>query len=187
MEVLESVKLDLVEKDNAPEAAKPYLEKAEQAFGLVPNLLKVMANFPPLLKTYLEGAMGLREANLTATEVEVIFLTVSRTNGCHYCMAAHSTVADMSKVPTEVTDAIRNGEPIADAKLQALRTFTEIVVEKRGFPTDEEVSAFLAAGYTQQDILAVVYGVGIKTLSNYTNHLANTPVDPAFSNRTWTA
>ncbi|MEL6597721.1 MAG: carboxymuconolactone decarboxylase family protein, partial [Pseudomonadota bacterium] len=32
----------------------------------------------------------------------------------------------------------------------------------------------------------VILGVAQKVLSNYTNHIAQTPVDPAFTKFTWT-
>ena len=48
---------------------------------------------------------------------------------------------------------------------------------------EAEVGAFLAAGHTRRNVLDVVLGVGMKTLSNYTNHLAHTPLDPAWEAR----
>jgi hypothetical protein len=42
-----------------------------------------------------------------------------------------------------------------------------------------------AAGYTRRQVLDVVLGVGMKTLSNYTNHIAHTPLDPAWQNQEW--
>jgi hypothetical protein len=54
-------------------------------------------------------------------------------------MAAHSFVADkMSKVPPDVTDALRDGRPIPDAKLRALAEFTRIMLEKRGRPNEAD-------------------------------------------------
>ncbi|MGZ8908013.1 MAG: hypothetical protein ACXW1U_20100 [Methylobacter sp.] len=44
---------------------------------------------------------------------------------------------------------------------------------------------FLAAGYSQAQVLDVVLGVTMKTLSNYTNHLIDTPLDTAFQAEAW--
>jgi alkylhydroperoxidase family enzyme len=84
-----------------------------------------------------------------------------------------------------VVQAIRNGRPIADKKLEALRRFTAAVVTSRGWPSDADTGAFLNAGYGRQQVLEVVLGVGIKTLSNYTNHIADTPLDQAFATAAW--
>ena len=102
-------------------------------------------------------------------------------------MAAHSFVADkMSKVPTDVTDAIRNNAVIENAKYSALSLFSRVMTSKRGNPSMEDVEAFMSAGYTENHILGVIAGIGVKTMSNYFNHVFNTPVDDAFSGRSWT-
>jgi len=49
------------------------------------------------------------------------------------------------------------------------------------------IAAFQEAGYDAQQVLEVVLGVGMKTLSNYTNHIAGTELDAAFQHRAWRA
>jgi len=84
-----------------------------------------------------------------------------------------------------VTDAIRNDLPIADSKLEALRVFTTKVVDQRGWVSEEDIQAFVQAGYNKQQIIEVILGVSVKTLSNYVNHISQTPVDDAFAKRAW--
>lgn len=83
--------------------------------------------------------------------------------------------------------ALRNATPIADCKLEALRQFTIVINQSRGWPTDTQVAAFLDAGYTRQTVLEVILGTALKTLSNYTNHIAETDLDAAFAGNSWTA
>jgi AhpD family alkylhydroperoxidase len=145
-----------------------------------------MANVPGLLETYLTGYSAFRtESGLSPAEQETILLAIGRTHGCGYCVAAHSTLADLAKVPAEITDALRAGEPLPDPRLDALATFTVAFVESRGLPTAAQVEAFLGAGYTENDILQVLLAVAVKTISNYTNHLFHTPVDDLFARRAW--
>jgi alkylhydroperoxidase family enzyme len=59
------------------------------------------------------------------------------------------------------------------------------MVRCRGHATDEEVQTFLDAGYTRAHIFDVLVGIGMKTLSNYTNHIADTPLDVAFQPQEW--
>ncbi len=66
-----------------------------------------------------------------------------------------------------------------------MRTFTLSVVRNRGYVDDQAVQAFLDAGFTQRQILEVILGVSQKVMSNYTNHLANTPVDKPFQKFVW--
>lgn len=168
-------------------AVAALLAGPKKALGMVPNMYAAMANFPGLLETYSFGYDRFRKTSgFTIAEQEIIFLTVSRANACTYCVAAHSMIADtMSKVPVDVTDAIRADAPIADAQLQALRVFTDIMVRSRGNPTTPEAEAFLTAGYTKEQILAVLLAISVKTISNYANHLFHTEVDSAFAHRAW--
>lgn len=172
--------------DAAP-VAREILETSQKQLGFVPNMYAVMANSPGLLSTYAHGYAHFRqESGFTPIEQEVVLLTVSRENGCHYCVAAHSFVADaMSKVPKDVTDAIRDGTPIPDAKLGALSEFTRLMVNKRGLPTIAEAAAFRGAGYTERHMLEVILAIAVKTISNYANHLFHTPVDAMFAGRVW--
>lgn len=171
--------------ESAPEGAKPTLAAAEKAYGFLPNLLAVMAEAPALLKGYATLSKIFEESSFSPTERQVVLLTTSYQNECSYCMAAHSAIAGMQKVPEDVVQAIRNGKPIADAKLEALRRFTASFVAKRGWPTEADVEALHAAGYSKAQALEVVLGVGLKTLSNYANHVAETPLDAAFKPLAW--
>ena len=171
--------------ETAPAAAKEILAGAKKAYGFVPNLLGVMSEAPALVKAYTTLGRIFEESSFNATERQVVLLTTSYENECEYCIAAHSVIAGMQKVPETVIGAIRGGTPIADPKLEALRRFTAAVVSSRGWPTDDETAAFLAAGYGKQQIFEVVLGVGFKTLSNYTNHIAGTPLDAPFAGAVW--
>lgn len=171
--------------DSAPDAAREVLTGAKRGYGFVPNLLGVMANAPALLKAYTIVSKLFDETSLTPTERQIVLLSVSERNGCEYCVAAHSAIAAMQKVPAEVVAAIRQRRPIADVRLEALRRFTETVVATRGQPTEADITALVRAGYAREQVFEVILGVGLKTLSNYTNHVAETPLDQAFASTKW--
>lgn len=163
------------------------LVQAKKNLGFIPNMYRNMATAPGLLETYLYGYEQFREQSaFTAAEQELVFLTISRENGCEYCMSAHSMIADkMSGLPTEVTEAVRIDDSIADKKLAALHRFTKVMHDRRGLPKKEEVKSFLAAGYSERHILDIVTAMAVKTLSNYTNHLFHTEVDDVFADWAW--
>ncbi len=169
----------------APEAAKQSLEDARAASGFVHNLLGVMAEAPALLKAYRALSGFFKETSFTPTERQVVLMTANYENGCEYCVAAHTVIAGREKVPDDVVAAMRNATPIKDSKLEALRRFTAVIVKTRGWPTKEDVEAFLGAGYAEAQVLEVILGVGLKTLANYTNHIAETPLDEAFMKAAW--
>lgn len=164
-------------------AQKQVLDTALKQVGFIPNMYAGMANAPAVLSTYLHGYGLFRtESGLTPAEQEVVFLAVSKTNNCTYCVAAHSMIADKkSGVPAEVLKAIRAGTPIPDARLAALYALTEEMVRQQGNPDAAKIKAFLDAGFAEKDILYIVLAISVKTLSNYTNHLFATPVDAGFA------
>lgn len=179
--------LPLVSIRDADPAVRPILDDTVATIGAVPNMYAAMANLPALLDTYVHGYHQFRTgSDFTAAEQEVVFLVVSRMNGCAYCVTAHSVIADrMSGLDIDVTDAIRDGEPIADQRLAALAEFTGAMFDTRGVPDPGAARAFLDAGFTERHILSIVLAIAVKTISNYTNHLFDTPVDPMFAARTW--
>ncbi|MCF7991603.1 MAG: carboxymuconolactone decarboxylase family protein [Thiohalocapsa sp.] len=187
MQAEQPLSLDALTPETADPMARRRLEAAAEKFGMIPNMYTRMANAPGLLDTYIHGYDLFREhSGFTPAEQEIVFLAVSRSNGCSYCMAAHSFIADnMSDVPKPVTDAIRDGRAIDDARLSALYSFTTSMVEKRGLPSRGDMEAFLAAGFQEQQILQIALAIAVKTLSNYSNHLFRTPVDAAFAGRAW--
>jgi len=171
--------------ESAPAKSKPMLEQTQQAFGFIPNLIGVMASSPAITDAYLTVASIFTKSDLTATEQQIVLLTVSHFNDCRYCMAAHTAISSMQSVDMNVIQAIRDDLPIVDTKLQALRRFTHLLVENRGWLPDSDVQVFLDAGYQQSHVLDVLVGVAQKTLSNFTNHLAKTPLDDAFAAVAW--
>lgn len=171
--------------ETAPEGSKPFLQTAQTAYGFVPNLLGVMAEAPAVLEGYMTLAGIVGKTDLSETERQIILMTNNRLNGCEYCMAAHTTISQGAGVAADVIEALRNNTPIADPKLEALRQFSIAVNESRGWPTDAQVAAFLAAGYTKQTVLEVVLATAFKVISNYTNHIADTEVDAAFAPNAW--
>lgn len=181
------ISLPPLSPENADPDAKAVLDRALAQTGFIPNMYARMANQPALLDVYLYGQSSFRDrSGFSPPEQEVVFLTVSRENGCEYCVSAHSFLADKkSDLAPAVTDAIRDGRPIPDAKLAALARFTRAMVASRGAPRRSDVEAFLAAGYAEAQILAVILAIAVKTLSNYANHLFHTPLDAVFEERRW--
>lgn len=172
---------------SAPTASQPLLESAQAGYGFIPNLLGTMAEAPAMLEGYMTLAGIFDKSDLSDTERQIIMMTNNRLNGCTYCMAAHTSLSQMAKVPADVIEALRAGTPIADTKLEALRQFAIVINETRGWPSADAVNAFLGAGYAKQTILEVILGTALKVMSNYTNHIAETDVDQAFTANVWTA
>ena len=173
--------------ETAPQASQPILAGAQKKFGFVPNLIRVLAEAPAAAEAYTTIMDIFERSSLSDAEKQTILLSASFVNECDYCMAAHTMVAGMKSVPPEIVEALRTGATLPDAKLDALAVLTRSVVETRGWPTEAAKEAFFSAGYGTREYLEVIVGVTVKTLSNYVNHAADTPLDTAFEAAKWAA
>jgi uncharacterized peroxidase-related enzyme len=170
----------VLDETSAPAAARPILAAVKQQFGFVPNLVGVLAQSPAAVEAYATLVRIFAASSLTAAAQHVVLQTVNLCHECHYCVPAHSTVARLSGIPDGVDAALRAGRPLADDKLEALRRFTRSVVERRGRLGERDTSQLIGAGFTYAQLLEIIVGVAMKTLSNYVNHVAETPLDAAF-------
>lgn len=171
--------------ETAPEGSKTLLENSQKAYGMIPGLHGVLAASPELLKAYQELHQLFTETSFNNDELTVVWQTINVEHGCHYCVPAHTGIAKMMKVDDAIIDALRNQTPLADAKLEALRTLTLSITRNRGNVSHADLEAFYTAGYGEQQVLEIILGLSQKLISNYTNHIANTPVDEAFQKFTW--
>ena len=171
--------------ETAPEASRATLEATAKKYGFLPNLFGVLAESPTAVQAYAAINKALEQSALSPVEQQVVALTVSATNDCAYCMGAHSAIAQMVRMPEDILTALRDQRPLSDRKLNALRTLVLSVLHRRGWVPEEELEHFVAAGYSQRHVLDVLTIVALKTLSNYVNHIAHTPLDPLFAAQAW--
>ena len=177
----------LHETNAAPAASAKILNGVQKAWGFVPNLHRVLAESPAALEAY-TTLWGIAEkTGFTPQERNIVYLAIIYENECTYCMAGHTNLSKMAKVEGSVIAAVREGRPIADPKLEALRQFAAKVTRNRGLVSEADVSAFKAAGFDNGATLDVLVLAATKLISNYTNHLAQTPLDPFMKGAEWSA
>jgi len=171
--------------ESAPEGSKALLENSQKSFGMIPGLHGVLAASPKILEAYQTLHQLFTETSFNNDELTVVWQAINVEHACHYCVPAHTGIAKMMKVDDAITEALRNETPLADAKLEALRTMTLTIVRNRGNVTQEDLDTFYAAGYGEQQVLEIILGLSQKVISNYTNHIAHTPVDAPFEKFAW--
>lgn len=172
--------------ESTPAAARPLLAAAKAKLGFIPNLYGNLAEAPAALQAYFDLSAQFDKTSFTPVERQVVLLAISTENNCEFCVAAHSLIArQVAKIPDAVVDALRASTPLPDARLQALAEFTRAVVRERGFVSSTVLDAVIKAGFTHRQVLEVVLGVAMKTLSNYANHLTETKTNPEFAAEAW--
>ena len=169
----------------APEAAKADLAKAKAAFGLIPNVEGVMAQAPALLASYMAAWDQFDNTSLTPAERQIVYQVANVENNCEYCTPWHTILSEQAGISSDDVAALRCAAPLQDPKQEALRRFTTDLVRTRGSIEPSCLQAFLEAGYNEQHALEVILGVAVKTMSNYTNAIAQTPLDEAAQHKHW--
>ncbi|KPF66508.1 carboxymuconolactone decarboxylase [beta proteobacterium AAP99] len=174
-------------KDNAPIESQPLVQRSLKAWGFLPNLHAVMAEAPAVYEAYMDTWDTFTQGTtLTPLEQQVVMQTSNYENNCHYCMPGHSMLMKMSGMPADVIEALREGTPLADARLEALRTYSRELLNQRGHIGDAALQTFLDAGFTKRQALEVLVGLAAKLLSNFTNAIAHTEIDAPVKALTWT-
>jgi len=169
-------RLNLINLETASGKAAELLGKVKASMGIVPNLMKVMANQPAVLDTYLSISGTLSQGSFSAKTREAIALTVAGANSCDYCASAHSAISQSLKVDQNEISNQLSGQS-SDPKLAALLEFTKKIVVNRGNVTDQDLMAFKAAGYDDGAVTEVIANVAANILTNYLNHVAETDID----------
>lgn len=169
----------------APPPSDELLEAVNGMLGFVPNVFAVIAESPPALRAFVNLNQQFAQSDFSAASREIIQTAASVENQCAYCVAGHTTFAEMQGVPIEVIDAVRGDRPITDSKLEALNRFTRSVVRNQGMIPKQELRQFLTAGYTPKQVLDVILGISVKTFSNLANNLIGIPLDDEFAGHKW--
>lgn len=164
----------------APEGAAEVLAKVRERYGFIPNLAATLAESPVTLDVVLNLSGAFDRTSFTEIERQVILITSSVVNDCDYCKTVHTALGRKAGIEGKTLKALLVLAPLSDTKLNALRDFTQAMVEERGRIHEQRLRQFLDAGYTKAQVFEVVLGVALKTLTNYSNHLTNTRPNPEF-------
>ena len=170
---------------NAPAGSQSLLTRVRNQYGFIPNSLAEMALSPQTLEGYLTLGDLVSQTTLTENERMIVMLTTSCSNDCPYCVPAVSALAKDHGLPEDVVMSIRNGVELADERWEALRSFTEKLVYKQGWESENDIGAFLSAGFTKRQMMEVVLIMCMKNIAIYCNHLMEPELDNEFAGERW--
>jgi AhpD family alkylhydroperoxidase len=171
--------------DSAPEAIRPVLAGSMRTFGFLPSPVARVAHSPVALKHLLAGFAAFDHTSLAPVEREVIAMSVAWENACRYCMSMHSAMLAGAPEHAETVAALRSGEPIPDARLEALRRYVQAIVRGRGRAPDDVQSALVEAGFTAAQALEIVLGIGVYLTSTLLNIVTRAELDAPFAAFSW--
>jgi len=163
-------------KDQADAKTAVLLESVGKKLGMVPNLISTMAHSLAVANAYLGFSQSLAGGLLPARLREQIALVVGETNGCGYCVAAHTALGKGAGLSEAETCNARR-TIASDPKEQVALVFARKLVVDRGMVRDDDVLQVRAAGYNDGEIAEIVAGVALNIFTNYFNHVAGTETD----------
>ena len=163
-----------IEQADAESAQKLSAMKAK--IGMVPNVVGTLANSSAALNLYLASSHALSGGRLNVRQREIIALTIGQLNQCHYCVSAHTMIGKGAGLsPEEMIDA-RQGRASVPID-NAIAVVATKLVNKRGFLTGEDIAEAKANGLDDGLIIEIIANLVHNTLTNYTNHVAQTEID----------
>lgn len=180
------MKFTIHTKTTAPNDSQAILDATEKLYGFIPNLYGVLAESPTAIDAYAAINQALTKSKLSPIEQQIVLITISAENNCEYCVGAHSAISSMVEMPEAMLSELRQQQSLSNDKFDALRHFALLVVNNKGWVSEIDIQVFLEAGYDKRHVLDVITMVALKTLSNYVNHIAETPLDEQFSAMEWT-
>ena len=161
-------------RDQVSASSQTQFDNLQKGLGFVPNLYATIAYSANGLEKYLafQGA----KTSLSNKEKEAVNLVVSETNGCQYCLSAHTALGKMNGFSDEEILRLRGGHA-TDAKLAALVALAQDVTENKGRVAPAVLDAFFAAGYDKGSLVDVILQVSDKIAMNYLHNLTEVPID----------
>jgi AhpD family alkylhydroperoxidase len=166
--------------------ARRTMTATEKHLGYLPAAMARMAASPQLLDGFVKLSAIFDSSTLSPLARETLVMTIAARNGCHLCLAMHTARLTALGADASLIASLRKAEPLldpvlVDPVLEAIRVFTLHVLDTAGDADDEALRAFLAAGYTSQNALEVVLGIGTYTMSTFANRLTRAPIDDQLS------
>ncbi|WP_136707394.1 carboxymuconolactone decarboxylase family protein [Agromyces sp. H66] len=172
-----NIPLTPVDPATATGAPKELLDQVQSALGVTPNMTKVMANSPALLRGYLALSGALATGTLKAPVREQLAIATAEANGCAYCLSAHTYVGGaVAKLPESELEAARDATS-ADPHTAALLGLSDEILRSRGSVSADAIPTARAAGVTDAEIGEIVGHIALNVLTNYFNVMAQVEND----------
>ena len=162
--------------EEASTESQAIFEQLKKKLGKVPNLYATVGHSSKALSGILSFGQTLSEGEFNGKEVEAIALAVGQTNGCDYCLSAHTTLGKLNGFSELETLELRQGRS-GDSKLSVLASLAQEIVESRGHPAQKTLEAFFNVGYSKTALAELIGLVALNTFTNYFNHIAGTDND----------
>lgn len=169
-------RINLVTNETATQEQQALFDAIQSQLGVVPNFLKIFANSPVALKSFL-GLYGVaNEGSLEPLTRERIALALAQQNSCEYCLSAHTALGKKAGLSNDEITANRAGSS-QDAKAAIAVKLARSLAEHKGEITTAELIEARNAGFTDGDIVEIITHVGMNLLTNILGKASRVEID----------
>jgi uncharacterized peroxidase-related enzyme len=169
-------RINPVDRNTTNHGVRRNFDTIQKRLGMVPNMMRTMAQSPLVLEGYLGLSGALSRGSLSAQQQEQIALAVAEVNACDYCLSAHSALGRGAGLSDEQLEASRAGRT-SDQKTNAALQFARAVVDRRGAVSDNDLARVREAGFSDPEIVEIIAQVALNVFTNYFNRAAETEID----------
>jgi uncharacterized peroxidase-related enzyme len=150
--------------------SKAYFAKCEEKLGFVPNVLTAYAFDLDKLKAFIAIAdnLMLAPSGLSKLERELIAVTVSSANHCHYCLIAHGANVRKYSNDPKLADTVMANYRAADLdeRTRTMLDFAWKITVEPGSIEEADRARLGAVGFKDRDIWDIAAVAGFFNMSN---------------------
>jgi uncharacterized peroxidase-related enzyme len=147
-----------------------YFDKCVEKLGFVPNVLRAYAFDLAKLKAFVAMAddLMLAPSGLSKLEREMIAVTVSCANFCHYCIVAHGAAVRKLSGNAQLGDILAANYRAADldGRTRAMLDFVWKLTAEPWTIEESDRAALRKVGFKERDIWDIAAVAGFYAMSN---------------------
>lgn len=160
--------------DELPEDLRTLVLEVQEKTGFIPNVFLALAHRPDECRAFfaMHDALMLRKSNLTKAEKEMIVVTVSAGNECHYCVVAHGAILRIVSKNSLLADQLAINYRKADIspRQRAMLDFALKVSQASAAIGDDDFELLRSYDFDDEDIWDIG---GISAFFCLSNRMAN--------------
>jgi len=169
-------RIQVISNDIASTEQQALFDAIKAELGVVPNFLRIFANSPVALSSFL-GLYGVaKQGSLDLATRERIALAIAQQNSCEYCLSAHTTLGKNAGLSADEISANRAGSS-QDAKAAVAVRLARSLMENLGEITTAELIEARNAGFSESDIVEIITHVGLNMLTNMIGKASRVEID----------
>ena len=168
--------LTAIDPDTARGPAKDLFDQIEHSLKRVPNMVRILANSPPILEAYLRFNEAFGRTKMTPRLRGLITVAIAELNGCDYTLSTAMALGRREGVAVAELEAARRGEA-SEPYARAALGFAAAVVHERGHVKPSAIEDLRHEGFDDEEIVELIACVALNVFRNYFNLVAGTEID----------